>query len=114
MYVAHMRTILNEQFVNNNYLSRASQLQQLIDSEVSSDPNTFFSYSDFTSNLNSTVGSGPVTIVGISELMNSRISYLQNLNEFTSIPPTITITNNLRIPHSTVNIIANIQNSIII
>lgn len=112
MYVAHMRTILNEQFANNNYLSRASQLQQLIDSELSSDPNTFFSYSDFTSNLNSSVGSGSVTIVGISELMNSRISYLQNLNEFTSISPTITITNNASVlPHSTVNITANIQNS---
>ena len=31
MYVAHMRTILNEQFVNNNYSTRALQLQQLIE-----------------------------------------------------------------------------------
>ena len=39
-------------------------------------------------------------------------SYLQNLNEFTSISPTITITNNASVlPHSTVNITANIQNS---
>ena len=112
MYVAHMRTILNEQFVNNNYLSRASQLQQLIDSEVSSDPNAFFSYSDFVNNLNTSVGSGPVPIVGITELMNSRISYLQSLNEFTSPPPIVTVTNNSSVlPHSTVNIVANIQNS---
>ena len=44
--------------------------------------------------------------------MNSRISYLQSLNEFTSPPPIVTVTNNSSVlPHSTVNIAANIQNS---
>ena len=56
MYVAHMRTILTEQFANNNYSTRALALQQLIDSDVNSDPNPFYSYAEFTSNLNSSVG----------------------------------------------------------
>ena len=42
MYVAHMRTILNEKFVNNYYTSQALDLQSVIDNYVSSDPNTFF------------------------------------------------------------------------
>ena len=112
MYVAHMRTIMNEQFVNNNYGIRALQLQQLIDNEVINDPNMFFSYSDFTGNLNSSIVSGTQSFVGITELMNSRVSYLQNLNEFSLVPPTISITNNFTAtPYTSVNITADIQNS---
>mgnify|MGYP000492265032 FL=1 len=110
MYVAHMRTILNEQFVNNNYSARASQLQQLIDADVSSDPNNFYSYTEFMDNTSTSVAN----IIGISELMNARTSHLQGLGEFTATPPVITNistspTNVL--PHSTINITAEITNS---
>jgi hypothetical protein len=114
MYVAHMRTILNEQFVNNNYSTRASALQQIIDTDVNTDPNTFYSYTDFTSNINSSVGSGPIPITGITELMNARITHLQALNEFTATPPTVSnISSNPTnvLPHSTINITAEISNS---
>ena len=110
MYIAHMRTILDEQFVNNNYSARASQLQQIIDADVVADPNTFYSYTDFTDNLNSSVGVNPV--IGISELMNDRITFLQNLPEFTTNPPTVSVLNsNSVLPHTTTNIIANVQNA---
>jgi hypothetical protein len=114
MYVAHMRTILNEQFVNNNYSTRASALQQIIDTDVNTDPNTFYSYTEFTSNINSSVGSGPIPITGITELMNARITHLQALNEFTATPPTVSnISSNPTnvLPHSTINITAEISNS---
>ncbi len=108
MYVAHMRTILNEQFANNNYSTRASQLQQLIDTDVNTDPNTFYSYTDFTSNMSSSVAN----IVGVSELMNARVSHLQGLNEFTSTPPTVSLLNNTSVlPHTSVSITANIYNA---
>jgi len=110
MYIAHMRTILDEQFVNNNYSARASQLQQIIDADVVVDPNTFYSYTDFTDNLNSSVGVNPV--IGISELMNDRVTFLQNLPEFTTNPPTVSVLNsNSVLPHTTTNIIANVQNA---
>ena len=110
MYIAHMRTILDEQFVNNNYSARASQLQQIIDADVVADPNTFYSYTDFTDNLNSSVGVNPV--IGISELMNDRITFLQNLPEFTTNPPTVSVLNsNSVLPHTITNIIANVQNA---
>ena len=110
MYVAHMRTMLNEQFVNNNYSTRALQLQQLIDSDVNTDPNTFYSYTEFTDNAATSVAN----IIGISELMNARVSYLQALSEFTATTPTITSisTNPVNIlPHSDVSITAAISNS---
>jgi hypothetical protein len=110
MYVAHMRTILNEQFVNNNYSTRANQLQQIIDSDVSSDPNTFYTYNDFTSSIASSVGVNP--IIGISELMSSRVQYLQSTSEFTASIPTITSLNTTSVlPHTSVNITAQISNS---
>ena len=110
MYIAHMRTILDEQFSNNNYSIRAAQLQQIIDADVVADPNTFYSYTDFTDNLNSSVGVNPV--IGISELMNDRITFLQNLPEFTTNPPTVSVLNsNSVLPHTTTNIIANVQNA---
>ena len=88
------------------------QLQQLIDNEVINDPNMIFSYSEFTGNLNSSIVSGTQSFVGITELMNSRVSYLQNLNEFSLVPPTISITNNFTAtPYTSVNITADIQNS---
>ncbi|MBT5089481.1 MAG: T9SS type A sorting domain-containing protein [Flavobacteriales bacterium] len=114
MYVAHMRTILNEQFANNNYTTRASALQQLIDTDVNTDPNPFYSYTEFTSNINSSVGSGPIPIIGIAELMSARISHLQGLSEFTAVPPVITnITTNPTavLPYSTIHITAEISNS---
>ncbi|MDC3305986.1 CotH kinase family protein [Flavobacteriales bacterium] len=112
MYVAHMRTILNEQFANNNYSTRASALQQLIDTDVNTDPNTFYSYTEFTSNINSSVGVNP--IIGIAELMNARTSHLQGLSELTAAPPVVTnIAPNPTavLPHTTINITAEIYNS---
>jgi len=110
MYVAHMRTILNEQFLNNDYILRANQLQQIIDTDVSVDPNTFYSYSEFTNNITASVGVNP--IIGLSELMSSRIQYLQSLPEFNSSYPTIIPLNTTSVaPHTTVNITAEISNS---
>ena len=110
MYIAHMRTILDEYFINNNYLTRATQLQQIIDSDVSSDPNTFFNYTDFTNNINTSVGVNP--IIGISELMSARIQHLQSLSQFNAATPLITPLNiNAVLPHTTVNITAQVSNS---
>jgi len=113
MYVAHMRTILNEQFANGNYSTRALQLQAIIDSSVNADPNGFYSHSDFIANINSSVGT-PTSIVGISELMNARILYIQSLPEFTATPPTFSnITSNPvnPTPYSSVTISAEITNA---
>jgi hypothetical protein len=113
MYVAHMRTILNEQFVNNNYYNRALQLQAIIDSSVAADPNGFYGHSDFLANINNSVSAGiGGSVIGIAELMNDRVTFLQNLAEFTASPPTVSVLNTTAVsPHTSVNIIADISNS---
>ena len=110
MYVAHMKTIINDYFVNGEYISIISDLQQLIDNYVSTDPNLFFPYSAFSANVNSSIGNN----IGITELMDSRINHLQSLPEFSANPPII---DNLSsnpisvLPHSSVSITSNISNA---
>ena len=108
MYIAHMRTIINDYFLNNQYYTRALQLQQLIDSSVAIDPNLFFPYATFQSNLNSTIGNN----IGLTELMDARVSYLNSNTEFLATPPNVSILNSSSVlPHSTVNILANVNNA---
>jgi len=110
MYIAHMRTIINEYFSNNQYYTRAVQLQQLIDASVAADPNLFFPYATFQTNLNSTIGNN----IGLTELMDARVSYLQSTAELTAIPPSIgNVSSNTTsvLPHTTVSITVSISNS---
>ena len=58
MYLAHIRTIVNENFANQSYAVRGQNFQNLIDTSVQNDTNKFYSYADFIANLNS-----PVTLV---------------------------------------------------
>ena len=90
MYIAHMRTMLNEKLTSNYYLQLADSLQYIIDSEVFNDPNYIYAYTDFQDNLYTSVGNGFNLALGLEELINLRISYLQNNSLFQSIPPDIT------------------------
>jgi len=93
MYTAHMTTILEENFISNLYYERALEIQNIIDGYVQADPNKFYTYNDFLTNLNSTAGSGAPPmggIVGIRELMDARISYLYSLPDFQHEAPVIT------------------------
>jgi len=97
MYIAHMRTIINENFANGWYAERGLELQNLIKSSVQTDPNSIFSYTDFITNLNDDVnvagGPGGGNKFGLSSLMESRVEYLESHSEFTATPPTISIVN---------------------
>ena len=91
MYIAHMRTILNEAFVSGDYLNKAQQFQSLVDTAVLADSNKFFSYLQFQNAITQNVVFGSYTVPGISTLMASRISYLQSTAEFTAQPPAISL-----------------------
>jgi spore coat protein CotH len=75
MYIAHMRTIMEENFANQDYLARATAMQTLIDTDVQNDTNKFYPYVDFQNNLTSTV-SDLVDYPGITDLMDARTTYL--------------------------------------
>lgn len=94
MYLAHMKTILEENFTNNGpYYVMAQSINDIIDAAVNADPNKFYTYAQFNSNLTTdiTVGGGPGggTTPGITSLMNGRYSYLMTQNDFTASQPTI-------------------------
>ncbi len=92
MYIAHMRTIVEEFFENGYYENRANELQNIIDLDYLADPNTFYSYIEFQQNINFTVGgSGPGShpIVGITQLMDTRVNWLLNNPLFQGTIPDI-------------------------
>ena len=89
MYIAHMKTIVQENLNDSSYLAKAQNLQNIIDTIVLSDSNLFFSYNQFHSNLDSNVVFGQKIIPGITELMNARTTYLNSTPEFLQVAPTL-------------------------
>jgi hypothetical protein len=89
MCVAHMKTMISEVFSVDWYEDRAYEIQDIIDEHVQADPNKFYTYNDFQNNVTSSVGSGPLAIVGLSQLMNARCSYLMSLPEFQAVAPVV-------------------------
>lgn len=110
MYIAKMKTIFDENFNNNLYSQRITEIQNLISDDVSDDVNKFYSNAEFTQNVNTTVQG----IIGIKELMEARKIYLNAQTDFIKIPPNISnISNNPNIvkSNSTVSISAEITNA---
>lgn len=89
MYLAHLHTILNENFSTNSYYLAAQDLQQIINSSVQADPNKFFTYSQYQSNLNNDITAGMTSAPGITKLMDARYIYLSALPDFTNAKPSI-------------------------
>ncbi len=114
MYIAHMRTIVNEVLANNSYQTLAAQLHSVADTAVQSDPNKFYTYTQFQNGLTTDYPVGSYTVPGINNLVSARVSYLQSTAEFTSIPPAISNVLASLVPSATdtvVNISAHIENA---
>jgi spore coat protein CotH len=92
IYVAHMKTIMQENIENGWYETRALEIQDIIDEAVQADNNKFYTYADFLNNINNSVGGGPPPnqqIIGITQLMESRVNYISGLSDFTAQAPEI-------------------------
>jgi hypothetical protein len=114
MYVAHIRTILSENFASGTYYTTAQNLQTLISASVTADVNKFFTYTQFVNNLNTDVSSGMTNAPGITNLMNARNTWLNTQGDFTAVYPTISaITPSTTTPaiNSTITITANVINT---
>lgn len=85
MYLAHIRTIVQENISNEAYLTRAETLHQLIDESVQNDANKFYTYADFQNNLYGTV-SDFIDYPGIVDLMEGRAAYLSDYPGFQGAP----------------------------
>ncbi len=113
MYVAHIKTIVEENLTTNNYFTDGQALQALIDNDVQNEPSPFYSYAYFTSNLSSAVGTGPNAKYGISQILGGRKSYLQGLTTYNYVAPTIS---NITTPtivnaNTTITITADVSNT---
>ena len=86
MYLAHIRTIMQENFANQDYFIRAQHFQNLIDTYVQNDTNKFYSYTDFVVNLNNQVALPTSLCPGISQLMDARLNYLSSYTGYTGEP----------------------------
>lgn len=88
MYIAHMRTLNNQNFFNGTYQADAVALMALIDSSVQADPHYLYSYTQFQNSLTSNL-TGGMGAPGIVNLMGPRATYLNNTTQFQQVPPTI-------------------------
>jgi hypothetical protein len=121
MYLAHCKTILEDNFTNNGaYYTSGQSMQTTIDAHVQADQNKFYTYANFTSNLTADVsigGGGPgggKTAPGITNLMNGRYSHLMNQSDFTATEPSIsaiTLSNTNPAPGDVVTFTANVMNT---
>lgn len=120
MYVAHMKTIIDDYFENDLYRTRAFEIQEIIDTEVQNDPNKFYTYTNFIDNVDNGIyssggrpGQGE-SIIGIAELMETRVTYLSSLSDFQAASPAISaveVTPSSPSPNSTVSITAEVSDA---
>ncbi len=94
IYMAHVRTMVQEMFTSNWYITQANTLRNTIDSYVQADPFKFYTYTQYQNSLTTAVtgGGGPGggnSIPGIQTLMNGRVSYFSTNQNYTLVAPTI-------------------------
>lgn len=92
MYLAHMRTILQENFANTAlYRPRALELQAIVTNDVLADNKKFYSDAEFVNNIDQTLNPGDVNnlVPGLTDLMGGRYNYLSTNAMFISTPPSI-------------------------
>ena len=114
MYLAHYKTILSENIANNSYYTTAQAYQAIINTSVQADPNKFYTYANFSSNMTTDINVGMNTAPGLSNLMSGRNNYLAALTDFTNTQPTIssiTPSNITPTLGSSVTITANVINT---
>lgn len=89
MYIAHMRTMINENFANGSYKTPAQAFQTLIGPSVQNDPNKFYSYQQFQNSLTTDIPVNMFQAPGIFTLMDGRATHLLNQADFKAAYPVI-------------------------
>lgn len=111
MYLAHIRTIVQEHFANMSYYNESLELHSLIDTCVVNDTNKFYTYDEFLTNLDDVVSLVTVDCPGISQLMDARVEYLSAYPGFSGEPVISNITPGDLIPGEDLWITAEIEDA---
>ncbi len=96
MYMAHLRTIVQEIFASNDYITTANSLRTTIDAAVQADPYKFYTYTQFQNSLTTAVtGGGPQgqSTPGIQALMDARVTFFESNSNYLLVAPTISAYN---------------------
>jgi len=93
MYLAHIRTIVDENFVNQEYSIRAEALKAMISQDVMNDTNKFYSDDDFVTNIHDQVSLVSSICPGITQLMDARSEYLSAYPGYSGEPSISNISN---------------------
>ncbi|MEM9990513.1 MAG: CotH kinase family protein [Bacteroidota bacterium] len=78
IYVAQLKTMLEENFQNAWYKERAEAMQDLIAEHVQTDEKRLYPFESMRANLAETQPAGNSKIIGVTELMEARTAYLSN------------------------------------
>lgn len=95
MYMAHVRTIVQEIFESGWYVTAADSLRNTIDASVQADPYKFYTYTQYQNSMTTAVsgGGGPgggTSTPGIQAMMDSRVSFFNSNSYYNLSAPTIT------------------------
>ena len=118
MYMAHIRTIVQEIFASSNYVTTANSIRSSIDASVQADPYKFYTYTQYQNSLTTAVtsGGGPgpgSSIPGIQTLMDARVSFFNSNANYSLVAPTIlsyAVSNLLPTYGETITITAAVSN----
>ncbi len=89
VYIAHIKTIVNECLASGVWLTEAETLLKDIDPWVKKDSLKLYTYDDFKNSLDKTMVAGPDKIIGLRELMDRRTKYLLRHPALNKVAPTI-------------------------
>lgn len=90
MYLAHLKTIAEENFVNNQYETDAKEMQKIVDTLVKNDLNSLTTYAAFQTSLTAAIsGGGGGSTPGIVTLMKARLAFFNTTNEYKAVSPNI-------------------------
>ncbi len=90
MYLAHCKTIYEENFKNNAYLESAVQWQAQAERSVAADKNKFYSSLDaFYNSLTDNYAVNGYAVNGLKTFVDARKTYLAGLAEFTAVQPVL-------------------------
>ena len=97
MYLAHIRTIMDENFVNQEYSNRAETLKAMVYQDVLNDTNKFYSNDDFITNINNQVSLVSSICPGITQLMDVRSEFLSSYPGYSGEPSISNISNSANV-----------------
>ncbi len=91
IYIAHVKTLLEENFLDSSIYVRIDTLRAFVDPYVTEDANKLYSYEDFVQNFDTTVLANGSPIIGLKELFGKRIDYLKEHPLLQRASPSITL-----------------------